>query len=223
MSKLLHPLPPSYGILASATASLEHQYSIIESIDETKEPDLKRSKKDTLELLDFEFEEINQQIEFINQQVTKSLRFKSGGPKLTYSPYVTALEKCTQLLIHMERWAVWHKLKIKIRRAEGIRNKNLPNDLIYRKEVEELKKNLGRSLTGHDYPSWKDQLLKNNLKQEVSKKTRKNPKDGTPINPIPNAEDAKVNNQWREPTLRKKFKELTGCDAKTKKLSQLKS
>jgi hypothetical protein len=38
-----------------------------------------------------------------------------------------------------------------------------------------------------------------------------------------NAQMNKSNDQWRESTLRKKFKELTGCDARTKKHSQLKS
>jgi hypothetical protein len=223
MTKLLHPLPPSFAILAHAVASLEEQYLAINSIDTDKHPDLIKSRKDTLKYLDFEFEAINADIEFINLQTTKTLRFKTGGKDLSYPSYVAALEKCTELLIHMEYWAIWHKLKIKIRRVEGIKNKNLPNDLIYKKEIENLKKSLGRALTGHDYPKWKDQLLKNNLKQKVSKKTRKDPKDGIPTNPDPNIIEETVNDKWRDSTLRKKFKELTGCDAKTKKLSPLKS
>lgn len=223
MTKLLHPLPSSHTILARATASLEAQYLAISSIDVDKYPDLIKSRQDTLKYLDFEFEAINAEIEFINQQTNKSFKFKAGGEKRSYPSYVTALEKCTELLIHMEHWAIWHKLKMVIRRSEGINKKNRDNNVIYKNEVRILEATLGRKLKGTDYPKWRDQLLKNNPKQMVSKKTRKDPKDGVPINPDPNAEKETINDQWRESTLRKKFKEFTGCDPKTKKLSQLKS
>jgi hypothetical protein len=223
MTKLLHPSPPSHATLACATASLEAQYLTISSIDVYKHPDLIKSREDTLRYLDFEFEAINADIEFINQQVTKAFKFRAGGQKIAYPRYVKALEKCTQLLIHLEHWAIWHKLKMVLRRTEGIEKKNADNNAVYKRETRILEKKLGRKLVGTDYPKWKDQLLKNNPKQEVSKKIRKDPKDGVPINPDPNAPDDQKNDQWREPTLRKKFKELTGCDAKTKKHSQLKS
>lgn len=223
MTKLLHPLPPSYAILARATASLEGQYLAISSIDVGKYPDLIQSRQDTLKYLDFAFEAINAEIEFINQQTTKDLKFKAGGEKLSHSSYVAALEKCTELLINMEQWAIWHKLKMVLRRSDGINKKNADNNAIYKNEVRTLEATLGRKLKETDYPKWRDQLLKNNPKQKVSRKTRKDPKDGVPINPDPNAPDDQINDQWREPTLRKKFKELTGCNPKTKKLSQLKS
>jgi hypothetical protein len=223
MTKLLHPLPPSHATLARATASLEAQYLAISSIDTNKYPDLLKSKEDTLRYLDFEFEAINSDIDFINQQVTKAFNFRAGGQVMAYPYYVTALEKCTELLIHMEHWAIWHKLKMVLRRTEGIEKKNADNNAVYKKETQALEAKLGRKLAGTDYPKWKDQLLKNNPKQKVSKKMRKDPKDGIPINPDPNAPDDQINDQWRESTLRKKFKELTGCDARTKKYSQLKS
>jgi hypothetical protein len=72
MTKLLHPLPPSFAILAHAVASLEEQYLAINSIDTDKHPDLIKSRKDTLKYLDFEFEAINADIEFINLQTTKT-------------------------------------------------------------------------------------------------------------------------------------------------------
>lgn len=223
MSALLHPRPPIYVTLAKATVFLNHRYEIIEAVDEAANPDLKISKEDTLRFLDHEFEKINSEIEFINAHTTSALRFKSGGRDLTHPSYVAALEICTELLIHMENWTIWHKLKLQLRRTEGIKAKNSPNDLIYMGEVDALAKSLGRPLTSHDYPKWRDQLLKKNASQKVSKKTRKDPKDGIPINPNPNDEGDPINDKWREPTLRKKFKEFTGCDAKTKKLSALKS
>lgn len=223
MTTLLHPRPPIYITLARATAFLNYRHEIIEAINEAANPDLKISKKDTLRFLDHEFEKINSEIEFINEHTTSALRFKPGGRDLTYTSYVAALEICTELLIHMESWTSWHKLKLQLRRTKGIQDKNLPNDLIYKNEVNALAKSLGRRLSSHDYPKWRDQLLKNNASQRVSKKTRKDPKDGTPINPDPNEKEDPVNDKWREPTLRKKFKEITGCDAKTKKLSPLKS
>lgn len=219
MTKLLHPLPPSHATLARATASLESQYLAIGSIDTNKYPDLLKSKEDTLRYLDFEFEAINADIDFINQQVTQGFNFKSGGHEIAYPYYVTALEKCIELLIHMEHWAIWHKLKMAQRRTKGIGKKNADNNAVYQNETQNLEAILGRKLVGTDYPKWKDQLIKNNPKQKVSKKIRKNPKDGDPINPDPNAPDDQTNDQWREPTLRKKFKELTGCDARTKKHS----
>lgn len=223
MTKLLHPLPPSHAILARATASLEAQYLAISSIDVDKYPDLNKPRQDTFKYLDFEFEAINAEIEFINQQTTKAFKFKAGGEKRSYPSYVTALEKCTELLIHLEQWAIWHKLKMVLRRSDGISKKNAGNNAIYKNEVRILEATLGRKLKETDYPKWRDQLLKNNPKQEVSRKTRKDPKDGDPINPDPNAPEDQINDKWRESTLRKKFKELTGCDPKTKKLSQLKS
>ncbi len=223
MTKLLHPLPPSHATLARATASLEAQYLTVSSIDVVKHPGLMKSREDTLRYLDFEFEAINADIEFINQQVTKAFKFRAGGQKITFACYVKALEKCTELLIHMEHWAIWHKLKIVLRRTEGIEKKNADNNAVYKEETRILEVKLRRKLVGTDYPMWKDQLLKNNPKQKVSKKIRKDPKDGVPINPDPNVPDDQISDQWRESTLRKKFKELTGCDARTKKHSQLKS
>ena len=73
MTKLLHPLPPSFAILAHAVASLEEQYLAINSIDTDKHPDLIKSRKDTLKYLDFEFEAINADIEFINLQTTNEI------------------------------------------------------------------------------------------------------------------------------------------------------
>jgi hypothetical protein len=105
MTKLLHPLPPSHAILARATASLEAQYLAISSIDTNKYPDLLKSKEDTLRYLDFEFEAINADIDFINQQVTNTFTFQAGGQDIAHPYYVTALEKCIDLLIHMEHWA----------------------------------------------------------------------------------------------------------------------
>lgn len=223
MTKLLHPLPPSHATLARAAASLEAQYLAIRSIDTNKYPDLLKSKEDTMRYLDFEFEAINNDIDFINQQVTNAFTFGAGGQDIAYPYYVTALEKCTDLLIHMEHWAIWHKLKMDLRRTKGIKEKNAPNDTVYIQEIQILEEVLGRELVETDFPKWANQLKKNNPKQKVSKKTRKNPKDGTPINPDPNAPDDQINDQWKDSTLRKKFKELTGCDAKTKKHSQLKS
>jgi hypothetical protein len=221
MTKLLHPLPQSHAILARATASLEAQYLAISSIDTNKYPDLLKSREDTLRYLDFEFEAINADIDFINRQVTQAFNFKTGGQEIAYPYYITALEKCIELLIHMEHWAIWHKLKMDLRRIEGNKKKNAANDAVYIKEIQILEAALGRKLVGTDYPKWKAQLLKNNPKQKVSKKPRKNPKDGTPINPNPNAPDDQVNDQWKDPTLRKKFKELTGCDPTTKKVHNL--
>jgi|LauGreDrversion4_2_1035121.scaffolds.fasta_scaffold636244_2 hypothetical protein len=217
MSKLLHPLPPSYSILASATISLEHQYSIIKSIDETKEPDLKRSRKDTLERLDFEFEEINLQIEFINQQITKSLRFKSGGQKLAYPSYVNALEKCTELLIHMEQWAIWNDSKMAARRSTKLKAKYSANVLICKNEITKLEATLGRKLIGSDYLSWARRLRKTLPYPPVPKAPRNQKHNGTPLKPIRGAPVLNTANGWSESTLRKIFEELTGCKPTTKK------
>ena len=131
MTKLLHPLSPSHAILARATASLEAQYLAISSIDVNKYPDLFKSRQDALKYLDFEFESISAEIEFINQQTTKAFKFKAGGEKRSYPSYVTALEKCTELFIQMEQWAIWYESKIAGRRTAKLKAKYSANELIF--------------------------------------------------------------------------------------------
>lgn len=217
MSKLLHPLPHQYGILARATASLDYQYSIIESIDVTKEPDLKRSKKDTLELLDFEFKTINLEIEFINQQMNKAFKFKASGENRSYPSYVTALEKCTELLIHMEQWAIWRKSKISARRSANLKAKYSANELVCKNEIAKLEATLNRRLIGSDYRAWSRQLRKAHPYPPVPKAPRNQKHNGTPLKPIPGAPVLNAANGWSDSTLRKIFEELTGCKPTTKK------
>lgn len=217
MSKILHPLPPQYSTLARATGSLDHQYSIIESIDEIKSPDLKRSKKDTLGLLDFEFEAINSEIDFINQQMTKAFKFKPGGEKQSYPSYVTALERCTELLIHMEGWAIWNDSKMAVRRSAKLKAKYSENRLICKNEIAKLEATLGRKLIGPDYLSWARHLRKAHPYPPAPKAPRNQKHNGTPLKPILGAPVLNTTNGWSESTLRKIFEELTGCKPTTKK------
>lgn len=216
-------MPPAFDVLARATNSLEHQYSAIHSIDIAKHPDLKRSKRETLELLEFEFESINAEIGYINKQTAKSLKFKSGGQSLAYPAYIKALEKCTELLIHMERWASWHKSTMDMHRTTGVAQKFSKNDLICKNEIEILKKKLGRKLIGVDYLTWARQLQAAHPNPPVPKAPKNSKKNGTPLKPIAGAPVLTTTEGWKDSTLRKKFKQFTGCVATTKKVSQLKS
>lgn len=217
MPQLLHPLPPSYSTLARATASLDYQQTIIESIDVVKNPDLKASKEDTLKLLDHEFEAINSDIEFINQQITKALKFKPGGEKLSYPSYVTALEKCMELLIHMERWAIWHSTKMADRRAAKLAAKYSANELICKNEIVKLEATLGRKAIGSDYLSWTRQLRKAHPNPPVPKAPRNQKHNGTPLKPIAGAPVLNTTTGWSDSTLRKIYEKLTGCKPTTKK------
>jgi hypothetical protein len=217
MSKLLHPLPPAYRILATATASLDYQYSIIEAIDDTKNPDLTASKKVTLGLLDHEFNEINSEIEFINLHTTKALKFQSGGGAASYPSYVAALEKCTELLIHMEQWGIWHTLKMTDRRAVKLAAKYSANELVCKNEVAKLVAALGRQLTGADYLVWSRQLRKAYPNSPAPKAPRNQKHNGTPLKPITGAPVLNTSTGWSESTLRKIFEKLTGCKPTTKK------
>jgi hypothetical protein len=217
MAKLLHPLPSTFAILARATASLEEQYLSISLIDESKESDLKRSKKETLELLDFEFEAINLEIEFINQQVNKDFKFKLGGEKRSYPSYVTALEKCTLLLIHMEQWAIWHDSKMAARRSAKLAAKYSANELICKNEITKLEATLGRKLVGSDYLIWIRQLRKAHPNPPSPKAPRNQKHNGTPLKPILGAPLLNTTPGWSDSTLRKIFGKVTGCKPTTKK------
>jgi len=217
MTKLLYPLPPQYVTLARATISLEAQYLSISSIDEYKEPDLKRSKKDTLKTLDLEFNAINLEIEFINQQVGKCLKFKSGGEKKSYPSYVTALEKCTELLIHLEQWAIWHSLKMAARRSAKLVAKYSANELIGKNEIVKLEATLGRKLIGSDYLTWARQLRKAHPNRPAPKAPRNQKHNGIPLKPILGTPVLTTSPGWSDSTLRKIFEKLTGCKPTTKK------
>lgn len=223
MSKLLHPLPLEFDVLAQATISLEHQYSIIHDIDIARYPDRKRMRKDTLELFDFEFEVINSDIEFINLHVSKTVKLKPGSYLSVYPAYIHALERCAELLIHMEKWASWHKATMDINRTTGVVNKFSKNDLICKNQITILELKLGRKLIGSDYLSWKRQLIAAYPNPPVTKAPRNLKKNGTPLKPIAGAPVLTTTKGWKDPTLRKKFKQFTGCVATTKKVSQLKS
>lgn len=217
MTKLLHPLPPSHTILARATASLEQQHLAISSIDVNKHPDLIKSKEDTLKYLDFEFEAINADIEFINQQVTKAFKFKAGGQKIAYPCYVRALEKCTELFIHMEHWAIWHSSKMAARRLANLKAKYSVNELICKNEIVKLEATLGRKLVGTDYLTWSRQLRKEHPNPPAPKAPRNQKHNGTPLKPIPGAPVLNTSSGWSDSTLRKIFEKLTGCRPTTKK------
>lgn len=215
--KLQHPLPPLFTILAHATVSLEEQYLKISSIDETKNPDLKKLKRDTLELLDFEFDAINQEIEFINQQVNKDFKFKINGEMKSYGSYVIALEKCTSLLIHMEQWAIWHSSKMIARRSTNLATKYSANEQVCKNEIIKLEAKLGRKLIGSDYLVWARQLRNTYPKPPVPKAPRNQKNNGVPVKPIPGAPILNRTTGWSESTLRNIFERLTGCKPTTKK------
>ncbi len=217
MSKILHPLPPVYATLAEATASLDYQYSTIDAIDTNKNPDLKKSKEDTLKLLDHGFEAINSEIEFINQQITKTLRFKPGGEVLAHASYVMALEKSIELLIHLEQWAIWHKLKMAARRAANLNIKYSANELVCKNEIAKLEATLGRKLIGTDYPIWTKQLRKAHPNPPAPKAPRNQNHNGTPKKPIAGAPVLNCSSGWSDSTLRKIYEKLTGCKPTTKK------
>ena len=203
MSKLLHPLPLEFDVLAQATISLEHQYSIIHDIDVVRYPERKKLRKDTLELFDFKFEAINSDIEFINSHVTKPVKLKSGSKSLVYPAYISALERCTELLIHMEKWVSWRKATTSKNRTTGVAKKFSQNDL------------------GSDYLTWKRQLIAACPNPPVTKAPRNLKINGTPLKPITGAPVLTTTQGWKESTLRNKFEEFTGYKPTTKKFHNL--
>ena len=221
MSKLLHPLPLEFDVLAQATISLEHQYSIIHDIDVVRYPERKKLRKDTLELFDFEFEAINSDIEFINSHVTKPVKLKSGSKSLVYPAYISALERCTELLIHMEKWVSWRKATTSKNRTTGVAKKFSQNDLICKNHVTILEKKLGRTLVGSDYLTWKRQLIAACPNPPVTKAPRNLKINGTPLKPITGAPVLTTTQGWKESTLRNKFEEFTGYKPTTKKFHNL--
>lgn len=222
MSNLLHPLPLEFDVLAQATISLENQYSIILDIDIARYPELKKLRKDTLNLFDFEFEAINSDIEFINLHVTKPAKLKAGSRSLVYPAYISSLERCTELFIHMEKWVGWRKSTTSKNRTTGVVKKFSQNDLICKNHVTILEKKLGRRLIGSDYLTWKRQLIATCPNPPVTKAPRNLKINGTPLKPIVGAPVLTTTKGWKESTLRNKFEEFTGYKPTTKKVSQLK-
>jgi hypothetical protein len=222
MSKLLHPLPLEFDVLAQATISLENQYSIIHAIDVARYPELKKLRKDTLNLFDFEFKAINSDIEFINLHVTKPVKLKAGSHSLVYPAYISSLERCTELFIHMEKWVGWRKSTTSKNRTSGVAKKFSQNDLICKNHVTISEKKLGRSLIGSDYLAWKRQLIAACPNPPVTKAPRNLKINGTPLKPITGAPVLTTTKGWKESTLRNKFEEFTGYKPTTKKVSQLK-
>lgn len=222
MSNLLHPLPLEFDVLAQATISLENQYSIILDIDIARYPELKKLRKDTLNLFDFEFEAINSDIEFINLHVTKPAKLKAGSRSLVYPAYISSLERCTELFIHMEKWVGWRKSTTSKNRTTGVVKKFSQNDLICKNHVTILEKKLGRRLIGSDYLTWKRQLIATCPNPPVTKTPRNLKINGTPLKPIVGAPVLTTTKGWKESTLRNKFEEFTGYKPTTKKVSQLK-
>jgi len=222
MSKLLHPLPLEFDVLAQATISLENQYSIIHDIDVVRYPGRKKLRKDMLALFDFGFEAINLDIEFINSHVTKPVKLKPGSHSSVYPAYISALERCTELLVQMEKWVIWHKATTSKNRSTGVAKKFSQNDLICKNHVTILEKKLGRTLVGSDYLAWKRQLIAACPNPPVTKASRNLKKNGTPLKPITGAPVLTTTKGWKESTLRNKFEEFTGYRPTTKKASQLK-
>jgi len=84
--------------------------------------------------------------------------------------------------------------------------------------VSTLKQKLGRDLAGTDYPDWAQTVRDNHPTPPVVPKMRTSKQDGTPLNQlVPLEEDMQREEPWPESTLRKKFKEITGCAATKKK------
>ncbi len=214
-----HRLPAEFDLLSSALATLETQYWAINSIDTTNQPNLTTPKRNTLATLEFGLELVFSEVEYINLQLTATLRFKAGSKPLAYQSYVKALEKCTELLIYMEQWAGWHKSRMVALRAKGTADKHLPNHLICKHEIGSLEIILGRKLVSTDYLAWSRQVIRNHPNPPVKKATRNSKKNGVPKKPIVGAPVLTTTSGWSDGYLRKKFKELTGSEPTTKKIT----
>jgi len=209
-------LPLNFGPISAALAHLDYHIDRLKKqVSNPKtSPALSKTISQSCENLSFGIESIKSELE-----MTQHL---ANDPNIAFedvqSAYVRILEMAIELLIHHDSFEGYYKDKMGQNRKVGRNAKNSPNDRILITVLSTLKQKLGRDLVGTDYPDWAQMVRDNHPNPPVIPKIRTSKQDGTPSNQlVPLEEDAQREEPWPESTLRKKFKEITGCKATKKK------
>lgn len=209
-------LPLNFGPINAALAHLECHIDKLknQATNPKNSPALAKTISQSCENLSFGIESIKSELE--------TAQHLANDPNIAFedvqSAYVRILEMAIELLIHHDDFEGYYKDKMGQNRTEGRNAKNSPNDQILVEVVGTLKQKLGRGLVGTDYPDWAQMVRDNQPTPPVIPKIRTSKQDGAPSNQlVPLEEDMQREEPWPESTLRKKFKEITGCAATKKK------
>lgn len=209
-------LPLNFGPISAALAHLDCHIDKLKSqaTNPKTPPALAKTISQSCENLSFGIESIKSELE--------TAHYLANDPNIAFgdvqSAYVRILEMAIELLIHHDDFEGYYKDKMGQNRKVGRNAKNSPNDQILIAVVSTLKQKLGRDLAGTDYPDWAQMVRDNHPTPPVVPKMRTSKQDGTPSNQlVPLEEDMQREEPWPESTLRKKFKEITGCAATKKK------
>lgn len=209
-------LPLNFGPISAALAHLDCHIDKLknQATNPKTSPTLAKTISQSCENLTFGIESIKCELETAQHLANDpNVAFED-----TQSVYLRALEMAIELLIHHDDYEGYYKDKMGQNRKEGRNSKNSPNDRILMAVASILKQKLGRDLVGTDYPDWAQMVRDNHPTPPVVPKIRTSKQDGTPSNQlVPLEEDMQREEPWPESTLRKKFKEITGCTATKKK------